>query len=161
MTPFAAHRVTRTWTRQIGASPDAVFPLLCPVREYDWIPTWECELLHSDSGVIEEGCVFRTDRADRGPEVWVVAEHDPEARRIGFVVNRGHDLLLTHQVSCQEADGGSVVSWVSTLTGLTDAGNRQVEAATEEAYEQQLDVLGQLLDHYCRTGEMLGAHGHV
>ena len=38
----------------VPATPERVFPLLCPVLEYRWIPTWQCELLHSDSGVAEE-----------------------------------------------------------------------------------------------------------
>jgi hypothetical protein len=38
----------------VPAAPDRVFPLLCPVLEYRWIPTWRCEQLHSESGVAEE-----------------------------------------------------------------------------------------------------------
>ena len=30
-------RVTRTYTQRLVAEPAAVFPLLCPVREADWI----------------------------------------------------------------------------------------------------------------------------
>ena len=28
----------------VEASPEQVFPLLCPVREYDWIAVWQCEM---------------------------------------------------------------------------------------------------------------------
>ena len=34
-------RVTRTYTQQLVAEPSAVFPLLCPVREADWIDGWD------------------------------------------------------------------------------------------------------------------------
>jgi hypothetical protein len=79
----------RNWVRRAATltfESDAatVFPLLCPVREYEWIPTWECELLHSVSGVIERGCVFRT-RFDREEMVWYVADYDPVDFRIVFV----------------------------------------------------------------------------
>ena len=44
---------------------DRVFPLLCPVQEALGLPGWSAQILHSDSGVAELGCVFRT-RAERG-----------------------------------------------------------------------------------------------
>ena len=52
--------IERTDHFDVPATPDRVFPLLCPVREYEWIPGWECDVLHSVSGVAEEDCVFRT-----------------------------------------------------------------------------------------------------
>lgn len=158
MTDFRADRAVRTWTQHIAAPPDAVFPLLCPVREYEWIPTWSCELVYSEGGVIEDNCVFRTDMPDRGPELWVVAGRDAAAHTVGFVVVRGDAVVLKHDVSLQaEGPGRTSVRWVSTFTGLTEAGNAQVAAVTEQAYEAQLTILGKLLDHYCRTGAMLGA----
>ena len=42
----------------LSGSPEQVFPLLCPTREYDWIETWQCELIYSDSGFAEPGCIF-------------------------------------------------------------------------------------------------------
>ena len=64
----------------VPAPPDRVFPLLCPVLEYRWIPTWRCDLLHSDSGVAEEDCVFRTDFPGAGPMTWVVNCYQPPKR---------------------------------------------------------------------------------
>jgi len=49
---------------EIGATPEKIFPLLCPAAEYDWIENWDCELVFSRSGVNEEGCIF-TDRSWR------------------------------------------------------------------------------------------------
>lgn len=57
---------TRVHFRQpqhVSAEPEAIFPLLCPVREFDWIPTWDCDLVYTGSGIAEEGCVFRTGKA--------------------------------------------------------------------------------------------------
>ena len=30
---------------KIDASPDLIFPLLCPVREAEWIDGWSCEMI--------------------------------------------------------------------------------------------------------------------
>jgi hypothetical protein len=37
--PFQSRRVVRRYCYEIDASPERIFPLLCPVREYDWIDT--------------------------------------------------------------------------------------------------------------------------
>ena len=29
-----------------AGTPQEVFALLCPVREYDWIPDWSCTMVH-------------------------------------------------------------------------------------------------------------------
>ena len=41
------NRVTRTYTQRLVAAPSAVFPLLCPAREADWIDDWELSTLIS------------------------------------------------------------------------------------------------------------------
>ena len=38
-----------------------VFPLLCPVREADWIDGWNPVLVLTQSGFAEQDCVFITD----------------------------------------------------------------------------------------------------
>jgi hypothetical protein len=35
------NRVARSYTQSLVGRPEAVFPLLCPVREADWIPGWD------------------------------------------------------------------------------------------------------------------------
>ncbi|MGI9537489.1 MAG: hypothetical protein ACR2PB_10480, partial [Desulfocapsaceae bacterium] len=64
-------RFNRVYQTQLNSTPEKVFPLLCPVREYEWIPQWQCEMIYSRSGVAELGCVFSTDFKDSfGREVW-------------------------------------------------------------------------------------------
>ena len=80
----ASNRVEHTYTQHLGASPAAVFPLLCPVREVEWVNGWAPTLVLSDSGVAEEGCVFVT----AGPPtaaVWVITRHDPVACHLEMV----------------------------------------------------------------------------
>src|SRR6185312_15911284 len=55
-----AKRVSRTYTQQLIGSPASVFPLLCPVREADWIQGWDPLLVVSESGVAEPDCAFVT-----------------------------------------------------------------------------------------------------
>ena len=70
---------------QLDAAPNEVFPLLCPVREYEWIEGWACEMIYSATGKAEAGAVFRTAfAADGPPDTWVISHYAPP-RAIEFV----------------------------------------------------------------------------
>ncbi len=77
-----AKQVTRSRRMSIKAPPEKVFPLLCPVREHDYLEEWRATVLHSDSGFAERGCIFETP----GQSFWYIGEHDPELGRIVFVI---------------------------------------------------------------------------
>ena len=84
MSAFDAKRVSHEYTQTNDAPPEKVFPLLCPVREADWVPGWQYHLIYSGSGLAEDGCVFSTPN-DAGPKtVWMVTHYDPTALRIAF-----------------------------------------------------------------------------
>jgi hypothetical protein len=56
-----------------------VFPLLCPVREYEWIEPWSCDMVFSESGLAENNAVFRTHfPAQGGEETWVVCRYEKD-----------------------------------------------------------------------------------
>ena len=53
--PATEHRrVVATVTREIAASPQRIFPLVCPVEELKWIPDWDYQLIYSNTGVKED-----------------------------------------------------------------------------------------------------------
>ena len=45
MAEFKSIRVVKSYTMTINALPETVFPLLCPVREYEWIEPWCCDMV--------------------------------------------------------------------------------------------------------------------
>ncbi len=51
---------------KIDACPEVVFPLLSPVREAEWIDGWSCEMIHSESGLAEEGVQNQPRAGKRG-----------------------------------------------------------------------------------------------
>jgi hypothetical protein len=63
-------RAATTFTGHLSFPPDLVFPLLCPVREYEWLDGWECEMIYSTSGIAEDSCIFKT--AHAGRMIWSV-----------------------------------------------------------------------------------------
>lgn len=68
------NRVTRSFIQRLVAGPERVFPLLCPVREADWIEGWDPVLVLSETGLAEPDCVFVTGSADQRA-IWFISRH--------------------------------------------------------------------------------------
>jgi hypothetical protein len=71
MSEFSARRRVHQHIQTNDAPPETVFPLLCPVREAEWVPEWKFKTIYSQSGVAEDGCVFLTPNG-AGPETLLV-----------------------------------------------------------------------------------------
>jgi hypothetical protein len=155
MTPFNAERVVNSYTMNLVAPPADVFPLLCPVREYEWIEPWRCDMVFSAGGVAENNAIFTTDfPAQGGGEIWVVCRYETD-RAIEFIrlspglkVNR-LDLALT-------ATGeGTRLQWTHTYTGLSEAGNQWIREMTDDTFRTEKAAIETMLNHYLKTGTML------
>jgi hypothetical protein len=155
MTAFNPIRVIKSYTMTLDAPPAEVFPLLCPVREYEWIEPWSCDMVFSESGLAENHAVFRTHfPAQGGEETWIVCRYEKD-RAIafirlvpGFKVNR-LDIDLT-------ADKKStVLVWTHIFTGLSETGNQWIRCLNDEAFRSEKAALGKMLNHYLKTGSML------
>jgi hypothetical protein len=131
--PSAAPRLVRTFVQDILAPPEAVFPLLCPEREKEWLPGWDARMIHSASGVAERGAVFETAHA-AGRTLWLVAEYDPP-RRIAFARWQPDGLLVHIEIVLAGTHtGGTAVGICYTFTAVTEAGASSLAAMGEEAW---------------------------
>lgn len=70
-------RRTMHGTMRHPAPLERVFPLLCPVREREWLQGWDATMVCSESGVAEPGCVFTT----VGPKGALDGMNDGQHRR--------------------------------------------------------------------------------
>jgi hypothetical protein len=146
--------LTRAAHVTVPAAPEQVFPLLCPVLEYQWIPHWRCELLHSVSGIAEEDCVFRTDFPDAGPMVWVVSRYEPPAR-IEFTCFVADSHVQRLKIALTAAGPGTRLDWTNRWLAIGPRGDAWLAAWSAEAHEKKMDNLRRLLTHYLTTGAML------
>ena len=81
-------RIKHSFTQSINGTPGQVFPLLCPVRETDWIPGWTTDWVVSDSGLAEQDCIFQTPPrpgAGGAASIWVITHHDPDALELEMI----------------------------------------------------------------------------
>jgi hypothetical protein len=152
------NRLTLRHTHDIAAAAARVFPLLCPVREYEWIPGWSCELVHTGSGVVEPGCVFITDHTPEGRTTWVTSRHDPAELRVEFV-RFTPERLVTSMALLVEPTGPerSRLHLTYELTALDGTGRDWVQRARETGapYAAIAEGLARLLEHFLVHGEML------
>ncbi|HLS81490.1 MAG TPA: hypothetical protein VK025_08810 [Steroidobacter sp.] len=152
---FKGRRVRFTHTQTFTASIDAVFPLLCPVREYDYLPAWECEVVYLASGYAETGGVFLTNNPQEGGrDVWVIARYAPN-ETIQFV--RTNPLrTMIYNVEARSDEPGTVrLFWEQIITGLTEEGNGLVESLRETDFVEMMSAMQELLQHYLDTGKMM------
>ncbi len=158
MSSFTALRVSHQYTQTNDAAPEKVFPLLCPVREADWVPGWQYRLIYSESGVAEDGCVFTTPN-DSGPEtIWMVTHYDPQAFTIAYAWVEPGRVATQIRISLAPAPGGKTSARIGYLyTGLSPAGNAQLERFTADWFRTKMQSWEAALNHYLRTGKLISA----
>ncbi|BCS88611.1 hypothetical protein [Pseudodesulfovibrio sediminis] len=155
MPEYHEDHLTVSMTMQLDHPAAIIWPLLCPVREYNWIEDWQCDLLHSISGVNELGCVFRTAfPTEGGPEVWLTSRFEPY-EYLEFV--RTNDQRIIHYtVQIKESHGSTTLLWTQHVTALNSDGHIYLEDKPQR-FATQMKVLETMLDHYLKTGAMLRA----
>jgi len=148
-------RKVLSYDMQLKGTPAEIFPLPCPVREYEWIEHWDCDMVYTESGVAEQDCIFTTAFPQDGPEeVWVTSKYDPPAR-IEFV--RVNSLrVIRYTITLKEGGHKNTnADWRQIITGLSDAGDIAIEKMTKENYDDEMQMLQKMLNHFVTTGEML------
>lgn len=155
MNDFVPQRISKQIELIIDADPQQVFPLLCPVREYEWIAPWRCRVLYSESGVAENNCIFETDFPHNGGrETWFVSHYEKD-RGIEFVRFTADEKIIKLDVGLRGMpEGGTRLHWRKIYTGLSPAGN-QVITAMADNFEPEANGIAQMLNHYLKTGRML------
>ena len=134
--------------------PEDVFPMLCPVREYDYLPSWECDIVYLENELAELGGVFTTLPHGEGGEkdVWVISRHDKN-QAIEFVrVNSLRSMLYKIKLEGTPT-GGTLAVWEQVITGLSEEGNRHVKTLKQSDFTAILVHIEELLQHYLDTSK--------
>lgn len=146
----AAHR----YTQHLVAPPARVFPLLCPVREADWIEGWHPLLVVSGSGVAEADCVFVT-ATQPDNAIWYITRHEPDTGLVEMLkITPGLTACrLTIQLHATATGCDAVICY--THTSLGAEGDAFVAGFTAEYYEQFMRDWEARLNHYLVEGTAL------
>jgi hypothetical protein len=154
-------RVRHSYRQRLTARPEKVFPLLCPVREADWVDGWDPSLVLTASGVVEPGCVFVTPGEEEREAVWVVIRHEPQDWVIEFVKVTPGITVGRIEIQLEDAPDGGTFAYISyAYTALSEAGRSFVENFSEERYEAFMREWETALNHYLGSGSRLPSIGN-
>ncbi len=162
MSEFTGTFKTLSHDQQLNGTLEQVFPLLCPVREYDWIDDWACTMVHSQSGLAEANCVFTTELSgtrlgDASEEVWIVSRYEPPTC-IEFVKFAAGQYVIKYEISLTKRDGKTCsAQWVQHLIGLSETGNAAVAGRQQSDFCASVEAMETMLNYYlehgkCKTG---------
>ena len=151
-------RASRRYTQRLVGTPAEVFPLLCPVREPDWIDGWDPSLVVSSSGIAEPDCVFTT-AASPADAIWYVTRHEPQAGFIEMLKITPGVTACRLTIRLRAVGDGSEAVVTYTHTSLGPQGDAFVAAFTEDHYRTFMQDWEARLNHYLRHGSALGAGG--
>lgn len=133
------HRVTHTHRHRIDAPPGEIFPLLCPVREAEWVEGWDPLVVYSDSGVAEPDCVFVMPN-EPDDDVWVVTEYEPASWSIGFVKVTPGRVVTRIRMRLEPDDAGGCTAAIAyTFTALGREGRGRIDELTPAAWQEFME----------------------
>lgn len=151
-------RIKHAYIQAIRAAPEQVFPLLCPVREYDWVPGWATDWVITTSGVAEQGCMFQTPppAGAESASIWVVTRHHPETFEVEmYKVTPGHTVGKLEITLMPNGSSGTHAQISYEFTSLGSPGDEFLRAFTAPWYEAFMQGWQDAMNHYFDTGELL------
>jgi hypothetical protein len=153
---FKARHVTKKYCQTIYTSPGEVFPLLCPVREVEWLDGWRYTMIYSKSGLVEEGAVFCTPHDGEPDTVWVVTKYDLSNFRVEFTRFTHQSRICVLRIGVRLRDESSSYVDISyTYTGISPIGNQFIEEITDDVFRADMKHWENSVNHFLRTGEQL------
>jgi len=129
-------RVTRTYVQKLQASPEEVFPLLCPVREMEWVDGWDPLVVFSRCGLAEPDCVFLTGN-EEPDSVWIITDRDSDNFKMEIIKVTPWTTVAKIAISLSENDqSGTDATVTYTYTALSEAGKDFINDYTESFYAE-------------------------
>ncbi len=154
---FNSKRVTRSYRQTINATPEIIFPLICPVREADWLDDWDYKMIYSKSGVAELGAVFTTSFWEDTEQVWIITKHDVVNNEVEFarvVPGLVTSVLNVNILSKDELS--SHVDITYTYTCLNEKGNNFIDNKyTEAFFSDNMKEWEESMNYFLKTGSKL------
>jgi hypothetical protein len=135
------------------AAPEKVFPLLCPVREMEWVNNWNPRLVISASGLIEPDCVFVMPD-EPNDSIWVVTQWNPDSFFVEFIkVTPGFTVGKIDIQLHREKKEQTHADITYCFTALSLKGSEFVNQFTESYYETFMKGWESEINYFLETGK--------
>jgi hypothetical protein len=146
---FKAAQLRREGIIHVKASIEEVFPLLCPKREEEWIPGWECETIWSTSGTNEDGAIFRTTKPYGTELYWTTLQYDIKAGVVDFLITAPHLFMLRYPITVRRGgDGLLTITFSQSFTSVSEEGSVLLSRYQGEDFPSRLAALEGFMSHY-------------
>ncbi|MDA9432089.1 hypothetical protein XH88_09915 [Bradyrhizobium sp. CCBAU 51627] len=147
------NRIERHHNITVARPIDQVFPLFTPEGEILWVPGWNPDFIHPESGETCEGMVFRTGR-DQDETLWSCIEWKPSDHRVRYARVTPSSRFGFVEVSCKQA--GLALTDVSvsyTFTALTEQGKIDLANLTDDAFSQMIETWRVQIERWFEAAE--------
>ena len=139
---FKATQFSRSSVIQCKATVEEVFPLLCPKREEEWIPGWECETIWSKSGYNEEGAIFRTTKPYDTELYWTTLQYDIDKKIVDFLITAPRLYMFRFKIEIDVDENDLLtITFTQVFTSISEEGNILLERYEGEDYKGRLKSL--------------------
>jgi hypothetical protein len=148
-------RVTRTYVQKLQASPEEVFPLLCPVRETEWVDGWDPLVVYSRCGLAEPDSVFLTGN-EEPDSVWVITNRDSDNFEMEIIKVTPWTTVAKITISLRQSEqSGTDATVTYTYTALSEAGKDFINNYTESFYAEFMRYWETRINDYLSSKEAL------
>lgn len=153
---FTGIQNTFSYQQTNNASREKIFPLLCPVREADWIDGWKYRMIYSKSGLIEKDCVFATPNEDGSETIWQVTQYDTKDFKIEFVRFSQGENIVRINICLEKLNDNSTRAIIEyKYTGLNNDQNKIIKEELKDSFIQSMLWWEKAINYYLQTGEIL------
>jgi len=151
-----SERFERIGNFDLNGRPDAIFPLFCPVLEYEWLPDWNCTMYYSDSGVAGKDTVFHTKENLGKKVVWTNITYEPNSF-IEYLMVTGTDAVIRLSITLEETGGETThVMWRMLFTATSSLASKiLLNSFSEEYFQAMMEKRERELNHYLATGKQI------
>ena len=145
-------RVVKKHTIILGASKEKIFPLLCPVRESEWLPGFSSKTIFSESGVSELDGIFLTHENKPEEAIWTIPIYQPN-KFIEMIYFQSKVKIVIIKLSLTESSDNKTLLQVEYIyTSLSEKGNEQLRSITDDSFKNQINSWEICFNYLFKTG---------
>ena len=119
-------RITRFYKMEIPSTPDKIFPLLCPEKEYLWLNNWKCTMVYSDTGYADGDAIFYQNSGFPFYKRlnWYVIDYSPN-EKIEFLIVINKVGTIKFSIDIQRIDNKKTeLTWTFLITSHGKFGSK-------------------------------------
>lgn len=146
-------KLVRSYLQRLDGNKKDIFPLLCPVREKEWLQGWDYSMIYSESGFAEKGCVFETSN-QYGSYRWIITKCDSLNHEIQFVKTNESTTVII-DIDLEGKDKLTFCDIQYTFIPLREEVVEQTHKEnSEDIFNAHMKKWEDSLNYYLKHGEM-------